>query len=270
MAMPLFVVELIKKSFPYTKTVAKLTRYPGVGRILEKALFEGDELLFIPHRQVYLGEEVDSTQYQAFLPYRATEYFVEKAGFQWIMNKCICRDSMKCEKYPVELGCLFLGEAAKGINPKLGRPASKEEAVEHLRKCRDAGLIHLIGKNKLDSVWLNVRPGKKLFTICNCCECCCLWRILPDVSPNISTKVRRMAGVEVTVGDDCSGCGKCLEVCISSGITLQSGKAVINEQCRGCGRCAVICPELAIRVSIDFSDSFRSAIETLSSVVELE
>ncbi len=270
MAMPLFVVKIIKKAFPYRKTIAKLTGYPAVGKILEKALFEGDELLFIPRQQVYVGETIESTQSQVFLPYRAAEYFVEKAGFRWIMDKCICRDSMRCEKYPVELGCLFLGEAAKRINPKLGRPASKEEALEHLKKCRDAGLVHLIGKNKLDSVWLNVRPGEKLFTICNCCECCCLWRILPDVSPNISSKLKRMTGVEVTVGDECSGCGTCLEVCISRAISLQSGKAVISEQCRGCGRCAVICPESAIRVSVDFDIALKSTVEKLSSVVRLE
>ncbi len=253
MAMPLFVVELIKKSFPHRSTVTKLTKYKAIGKIIEKALFEGDELVFLPHQQIYIDEEIKTGQDdQILLPYQVAEYFVEKAKFHWIMNKCICRDSMHCEKYPVELGCLFLGEAAKGINSKLGRPASKNEALDHLKKCRDAGLVHLIGKNKLDSVWLNVRPGKKLFTICNCCECCCLWRILPDVSSDISSKVKRMCGVKITVGDECTGCGKCVEVCISSAIRVLEGKAVINDQCKGCGRCVVVCPQNAVKASIDF------------------
>jgi len=92
-------------------------------------------------------------------------------------------DSTGCKDYPMDLGCIFLGEAVKEINPKFGRMATVEEALEHAKKCRDAGLVHLIGKNKLDTVWLNAGPGDKLMTICNCCPCCCLWKILPDISP---------------------------------------------------------------------------------------
>jgi len=75
------------------------------------------------------------------------------------MDWCICRKSTKCEDYPIELGCLFLGEATLKIDPRLGHRATKQEALEHVQKCRDAGLVHLIGRNKLDSVWLNAQPG---------------------------------------------------------------------------------------------------------------
>ena len=69
-----------------------------------------------------------------------------------------------------------MGEAAHGINPQLGRKVSKEEALEHLKKCREAGLVHVIGRNELDALWLGVRPGYKLLTVCNCCHCCCITR----------------------------------------------------------------------------------------------
>jgi hypothetical protein len=90
------------------------------------------------------------------------------------MNTCLCRDAKQCKDYPIDLGCLFLGEAALGINPRLGRGVTKREALEHIRRCREAGLVHLIGRNKLDTVWLGVGPGDKLLTICHCCPCCCL------------------------------------------------------------------------------------------------
>ena len=76
------------------------------------------------------------------------------------------------------------------------------------RRCR-AGLVHLIGRNKLDSVWLGAGPSHKLMTICNCCPCCCLWRMIPQLDPAIGAKVTRMPGVSVTVTDRCAGCGTC-------------------------------------------------------------
>ena len=115
-----------------------------------------------------------------------------------------------------------MGEAVHGINPNLGRLVSKEEAHEHVRKCREAGLVHLIGRNKLDAVWLNVGPGDKLLTVCNCCPCCCLWKILPDVNPEIGRKITKMAGVNVEVTDRCVGCGTCIQenICFVDAIRL--------------------------------------------------
>jgi hypothetical protein len=77
------------------------------------------------------------------------------------MNSCICREAERCEDYPIDLGCLFLGEAALGINPQLGRRVTKEKALQHVRRCREAGLVHLIGRNKLDTMWLGVGPGDR-------------------------------------------------------------------------------------------------------------
>ena len=87
------------------------------------------------------------------LPSQVVEHFIEKANYHWIMNTCLCRDASKCKDYPVTLGCLFLGEAALGINPKLGR-RGRRRAHDHVKRCREARLVHLIGCNKLDRIWL--------------------------------------------------------------------------------------------------------------------
>jgi len=111
------------------------------------------------------------------------------------MNFCFCRDADQCKNHPIELGCLFLGKAVLGINPKLGGFVSKDDAMEHIKNCGEAGLVHLIGRYKLDKMWLNVRPGIQLLTICNCCPCCCLWKMLPDLNVHISRKITKMPGV---------------------------------------------------------------------------
>jgi ferredoxin len=198
------------------------------------------------------------------------------------MNFCLCRDSNHCKDYPVEYGCLFLGEAVLGINPALGRRVTKVEALEHARRCREAGLVHLVGRNKLDQVWLGVSPGEKLLTICNCCPCCCLWRILPVVSQTIADKVTKMPGVSVAVSELCQGCGTCTQqVCFVGAIRLVEGqadlgadiradlRAVIGEDCRGCGRCVDACPNGAIQISIDGRGYFQETIERIAPLVEL-
>jgi ferredoxin len=177
---------------------------------------------------------------------------------------------MHCRDYPRDLGCLFLGAAARDIHPGLGRPASKDEALAHAKKCREAGLVHLIGRNKLDTVWLGVGPGERLLTICNCCPCCCLWRVLPYVAPHIGAKISRMPGVSVTVSERCVGCGTCTQgVCFVDAIQLVDGRAVISDACRGCGRCADVCPQQAIEISVESSQFVADAIARITPLVDV-
>jgi ferredoxin len=205
------------------------------------------------------------------LPSDVVRHFVKIAGHRWIMNECICRAAKECRDHPVELGCIFLGEAVLGIHPGLGRLASVEETLEHVDQCAEAGLVHLIGRNKLDSVWLNVQPADKLLTICNCCNCCCLWKILiPHAYRSIAESVRRPQGLEIVVSDVCVGCGTCSESCFSQSITIQHGKAVISHTCVGCGRCVTLCPEEAMQVRIASPESFNEElIRRISSLVNV-
>ena len=225
MSQPVWFVKLLQKVFPCSFSLARLTRIPIVGRITDRLLFEGDDNIYLPQDRVIPVNQALDKPGEMVLPSQVVEHFIEKATYHWIINDCLCRDSMGCADYPIDLGCLFLGQAARGINPKLGRRVTKAEALEHVRRCREAGpstgsghgpstgsghgLVHLIGRNKLDTIWLGVGPGDKLLTICNCCPCCCLWRVLPHIAPQIGTKTARMPGVRVTVTEWCVGCGTC-------------------------------------------------------------
>jgi NAD-dependent dihydropyrimidine dehydrogenase PreA subunit len=273
MGAPLWMVELLKKTFPNRRMIAQMTRVPIIGRFVDKLLFEGDDIIYLPKDRVVeirLDEQLERP-IETALPSQIIHHFIEKANYHWIMNYCICRESTRCEDYPIDHGCLFLGEAALGINPHLGRRVTREEAHEYARKCRETGLVHLIGRNKLDSMWLNVRPGEKLLTVCNCCPCCCLWKMLPDLNPEIGRKVTKMSGVHVEVTDRCVGCGTCTEgACFVDTIKLVGNRAVIGDECRGCGRCVDACPNGAIDLIIDNTQYIEDSVERISLVVDVE
>jgi NAD-dependent dihydropyrimidine dehydrogenase PreA subunit len=245
-----------------------MTRVPGLGKIADKMFFENDEMIVLPKDGVL--ETKPKRHQEEILPSRIVEYFINESKYHWIMNSCICRASAKCKDHPIELGCLFLGEAASNINPQLGRRVTKEEALKHVSQCREAGLVHVIGRNRMDTIWLGVKPGNRLLTICSCCNCCCFWKILPYLSSGISQKVTKMHGVEVVVTERCTGCGKCTEgICFVGAMKLENGKAKVGNECRGCGRCVSLCPNEAIRLSVMDEQFFEETIKKISLAVKV-
>jgi ferredoxin len=274
MGRPVWVVNLIKRAFPGRFSAAALTQVPGIRRLIDHGLFAGDDIIYLPQdtvvrQAIQVGESVEHLG-NTVLPSQVVECFIKRANYHWIMDTCICRDASHCKDYPIDLGCLFLGKAVLQINPQLGRRVTKEEALEHARRCREAGLVHLVGRNKLDTVWLGVSPGHRLLTICNCCPCCCLWRMIPHLDSSIGDKVSRMPGVNITVTSRCVGCGTCTQdVCFVDAIRLEGGRAVISQACRGCGRCIEVCPERAIVLSVDDDQFIERTIERLSALVDV-
>jgi formate hydrogenlyase subunit 6/NADH:ubiquinone oxidoreductase subunit I len=108
----------------------------------------------------------------------------------------------------------------------------------------------LIGRNKLDSMWLGAGPGDQLLTVCNCCPCCCLFGVLPHLETSLQAKITRLPGVAVHVTDRCIGCGACTrDVCFVNAIQMVDGAAQVGEGCVGCGRCIEVCPQEAIQIS---------------------
>ncbi len=271
MGSPYWMKTLINKTFSQRFLLSKLSHYPIIGRLIEYVLFEGDDIIYLPKDNVIdvnasLGEKEDLV-----LPSQILEHFIQKSSFRWIMDFCICRDSSGCKDYPIDLGCLFLGDAAKKINPKFGRSVSIEEALDYAARCREAGLVHLIGRNKLDTVWLNVGPGEKLLTVCSCCPCCCLWKVLPVITPEIGSKISRIPGITVSVSDKCVACGTCTkDVCFVEAIQLGDKQAVINQaECRGCGRCVQVCPAGAIDLIIEEKTYISDSINRISELVDV-
>ncbi|MBN1399904.1 MAG: 4Fe-4S binding protein [Anaerolineae bacterium] len=269
MGRPLWFVSLLKALYPARHTFARLTRLPLIGQITEAIFFDGDHVVCLPNdRLIPIGEAVDLPD-SVVLPSHVVEHFVEQSSYRWIMNECICRAGANCQDYPHDLGCLFMGEAVLQINPKLGRLVSKEEALVHLRRAREAGLVHMVGRNKMDTIWLGAQPGDKLLTICHCCPCCCLWSTIPEIHPVIGNKIERMPGLELRVTERCVGCGLCEGVCFVDAIRIVDGRAQIGDACRGCGRCVELCPQGAIELSLGEGQPMQQTIERLSSLVDV-
>jgi len=267
MTTPRWFTHMILRTFRLRFLFARFTRLPLMGAFFKRTLFGGDAIVYLPQNRAVEVSRTISPGSQMFIPSEVIERFVDRSSHIVLMNWCICRKASGCKDYPQEFGCLFLGEASKHIDPELGRPVTKEEAIAHLKKCREAGLVHMIGHNRVDSIWLNARPHRKLLTVCNCCPCCCLWKILPGLSPVISTDVTKMPGLEMTVDiDKCTGCGACTKSCFVNAITVDGGKARISPDCRGCGRCAVKCPRSAIEVKMG---DIEGTVERIASAVDV-
>jgi MinD superfamily P-loop ATPase len=94
--------------------------------------------------------------------------------------------------------------------------------------------------------------------------------MIPQVTPLISTKVKRMPGISIRVGEDCSGCGLCIDgICFVNAISMNDGVAAINEACRGCGNCIIACPDRAIELVIDDHQFIEETISHITPLVDI-
>jgi ferredoxin len=273
-------VRVIKSTFNTRFVLARVCRkIPPLAGVVDKLLFEGDDILVIP-RDVAVKSTVEEVQVnsnlklpeETLLPSQVLKDMIDKSRYHLIMNTCICRVSNHCEDYPQDLGCLFLGRGVRKISPNLGRLVSKDEALEHVDKCQEAGLVHIIGRNKIDSVWLNTGPKEELLTICHCCPCCCLWKMAPDLPEDLGKSIRPMEGVFLYFEEKlCTGCGNCTQgSCFVDAVTLVDGKTVIDrEKCRVCGRCVELCPAGAISITMS-EDAVDRSVENLEPLVDVE
>lgn len=269
--------EVIENVLSRKKTDAEgylTTRYSDEGFVPDTHWpSEGSTDVVVQSDVIVQIQEVIEQPPSVTMPSTVIRQFIEEANHIFLMEKCLCRDNMQCKDYPIELGCIFMGEAVKGINPKLGHMATKEEAIARIDLAAEHGLIHLVGKNKIDTQWMGVHPGGKLLTVCNCCPCCCLYKVLPDLDDEIAAKVEKMPGIEVKVSAEvCVGCGKCTEpsVCMTNNLSLVDGKAVMGNNCVGCGRCYEVCPVGAIEIDIHNEDYINETIRRLRDKVDVK
>lgn len=236
---------------------------------MEKLIPKDDALICLPKNEVLIDKKIAKPG-DTVLPTQVIDHFIEKSSFRAIMNYCFCRDANNCKDYPIEYGCLFMGEAARGLHPDHHRSVTKEEAREHIRKCREAGLVHLAGRANLDTIQFVIGPHDKLFTVCNCCPCCCIALATQYMPLELTDWFYKMPGVDVTVNaEECVGCEKCQPHCIFGGLEMSDeGKAVITDGCRACGRCVEACPTGAIKISFD-ETAVQQTIDFLSPKVDV-
>jgi len=195
----------------------------------------GEELNIIVNEEL----EVPTEQ---FLPTQQIRELIEKFDDIAVGN-CYCRQHQEflgdpCKQIELTPSCMTLGKSARHTsNHGFSKLVSKEEALEILKKCEDAGLVH-------KAYHLHGDTTKDEVAICNCCSCCCLTAkdclIFPVVNAN-----NYLASIDE---DLCIGCGNCVEKCYNKAVKLNDDdKAERDEEfCVGCGVCAYHCPENAI------------------------
>ncbi|MFC1474540.1 DUF362 domain-containing protein [bacterium] len=254
--------ELGKVFLRNSDAMAPLSQIKPVGEYIHKEFFgPGNTGRVIP-----VNQSVDNVE-DVVLPSQIVRRLIEKSGRRVLMDKCICRAAGSCESYPADLGCIFMGQASRKISRGLGKPVSVDRALDHLDKCEAAGLVHLVGRFKFDAILLNATPHHKLLSICNCCECCCVFKNIPDLYAPIGETLKKLEGVEVTVGDECKGCGLCAGSCFVRAITLDGDRAVISDACKGCGRCVTKCPTGSIKLTIENSELVENTIKQFEDIV---
>ena len=233
-------------------------------------LFEDDEIVVIPNT-INVNKKIES-EGSEFLPTDIIKEVISRCDDIVIMNSCLCRSSNNCKDYPQDIGCIFLGPTSKKIPSHIGKKATVEEALAHVDKADAAGLSHIIGRNKIDTVWMNVKPGEGLLTICHCCPCCCLWKVYPNLDESISDKLERLDGVQVKLHEDnCKKCKKCLDnVCMFKAIDMKDGKITIDTDiCKGCGLCANTCKFDAI--TVEYNDAtIDNVVNRIDNLFEKE
>lgn len=259
-------------------------KLPPLEWMIDKMFFEGDDIQVLPRdaaiknhhsgdvMELEVNAIVPTYNENTLVPSQVLKEMIKRSKYHFIMDNCICRTSNNCQDYPHDLGCLFLGKGSQRISSKLGRTVSASEAIQHVERGQKAGLVPIIGRNKIDSVWLSTGPKEELLSICHCCQCCCLWKMTPNLPEDMSSSFSPMEGVEIIFNTElCNGCGICAhDTCFVDAITIINGKVKRNQNdCRICGRCVEICPRGALNI-VMHDDAIKNSLKRVEHLVDVE
>jgi UDP-glucose 4-epimerase len=245
------------------KTVLKgIIRLPGMEHLHPWLRADKSDMRWIPiNTDIRMPEETP-------VPLQILYRFIDEASHRVIVNYCGCRKGWKCEDYPIDIGCLMMGDDALQISKVPFREVGPDEARAHADRAVEAGLVPIVGKARVDNYLFGVKDHSRLMTVCFCCECCCVTRFTRYVPlRSLEPIFPRLDGISMTVTDKCKGCGKCEKHCYISAIAVRDGRAFISDMCRACGRCAAGCPSKAIEVKIDDPDFVEKTYSRIRSYV---
>jgi ferredoxin len=163
---------------------------------------------------------------------------------------CYCRHKMQhidrvCDA-PMEICMTFNNVAASLIRHGFAREVDVTEGLDLLQVAYEKRLVQF-GENVQQLVSF----------ICNCCGCCCEALIAQRRFGNLHP-VHTTNFIPQIKDDQCTGCGKCVEICPVEAMTLISANQptkkrlklakLLGDSCLGCGICVTACPKDAIRL----------------------
>ena len=184
---------------------------------------------------------------QAVMPFEEARRIVMEQE-KILVAPCICRKEHQiagkaCGK-PLETCLVFGFGAAYYEENGLGRPISREEALEILRTAEEKAMV------------LQPSNSQKVSNICVCCGCCCQplknLKKLPDPAHYVASNY--YASLDESL---CTGCGVCAERCQMDAVHLEGETARIDlDRCIGCGLCVPTCPGEALHLECKSAESF--------------
>jgi len=179
-----------------------------------------------------LDRDISLTNLEQVIPFKVARDIILKNPDHIAVIECPCRATKENPCRPMDV-CLAIGEPFVGLileyKTNKARKISQQEALEIIKSEDARGHIH--------SAWFKDACGDRLYVICNCCKCCCIGMRthilgIPILAPS---------GYVSHIGDDCSGCGECVEFCQFGAIVLNKRAEVIYDKCMGCGVCESKC-----------------------------
>ena len=204
-----------------------------------------------------LNVDVAEKAEKVVVPLELIKESLKKVDYIVGMDGCLCRQANGCEDFPHDLGCLFMGDAARAVvKHNLGRQFTYEEACARVDEAARVGLMG-------QAVWIEVEQAiwgvrndlmDHFLEICFCCPCCCIgMRLARNGTENERYRFHPSGWTAVPDRTKCIGCGKCVQGhngCPVEAISFgPDGKVQINqESCVGCGICKERCPVDAIKI----------------------
>lgn len=193
-----------------------------------------------------------SSRKNIVMPVEKVREAIREASYRVILKRCVCRDGYGCTNFPRDFACIMVGEACRVmVENGIAREVTEEEAMTHLDKAIELGLICNVAWTEFESIAKGIpkEDRMKYVEICFCCTCCCLglrnfkhWYKGDFMRERITS-----TGWRARSTDECEGCGTCDTVCHMDAITVgEDGISVNDDDCMGCGLCATHCPNQAI------------------------
>ena len=165
---------------PSSGKVMKNVAHPIWGPLIRKLYrFEGENY----HTQAHIlpiNKSLDKSDRLAqsrITPIELVRKAVETSSYRIILHKCLCRDGFECKDYPIDTGCLMLGEACRRmVATGIAKAVTVEEALAHLDKASDLGLVPICAWAEFEAIAKGIsdEDHTNYFEVCFCCPCCCL------------------------------------------------------------------------------------------------